>query len=51
MEYLALNRKTLRRIEGAHVPSRGGGEMGGFCSVTENRRVSHGGRSLSKHKL
>lgn len=28
-----------------------GAGRGGFCSVTENGRVSHGSRSLNKHKL
>lgn len=27
------------------------GGRGDFCSVMENGRVSHGGRSLNKHKL
>lgn len=30
----------------------GEGQRGGrFCLVTKNGRVSHGGHSLSKHKL
>lgn len=55
MEFLALNRKRVIRLRGANVPfgnSRGAGREGRFFfSVTENGRVSHGGRSLSKHKL